>query len=254
MDQRTLRPPGGDMEGGFSEAFRQTLEGTPIGVALLDPPDTIRYANPALYELAPDARPATGFQDLLAPWARRRLADEARPAACRTGHWHGEVALEGDAYSLCRLHLIAAWSPQGPNDTPWIAMIHGSEEKPANPDIPTAPRRLSIPMQEETRLLDPEEIHLLEADRHYTHIHASNGSLLASQPLATFQRQLADQPFIRTHRSFLVNLHQVRSLRRDGGSCYLYLDGLPDRPIPVSRRRLARVEELLGLRPATALA
>lgn len=249
MDDRTLKPPGEAVEGAFFEAFQRTLERTPVGLALLDPPATIRYTNPALQSLIPGVEGAQSLDELLAPWAGRRLREEAMPGACEGGHWHGEVGLaEGDPEPL-RLHLIAACTPQGPEDTPWIAMFHRpSESAAATPSASSRPWRLPVPMQDETHLLDPTEIHLLEADRHYTHIYTSHDTLLASQPLANFQRQLADQPFLRTHRSFLVNLHSVRSLRRDGSHCYLRLDGLPERTVPVSRRRLGRVEEMLGLR------
>mgnify|MGYP006283292483 CR=1 FL=1 len=236
--------------GVFLTAFRQTLEQTTVGIALLDPPDQILYGNPALHGLAPAAAEAESLQDLLAAWARRRITEEAVPQACRSGHWHGEVALAGaEDASLMRLHLIAPCSPKDPEDSPWIAMVQpaGARDFPREGGL--SPRRLSVPMARETRLLDPAEIHLLEADRHYTRIHTAEGPLLASQTLGRFQRRLVEQPFLRTHRSFLVNLDRIRSLWRDGGQCYLRIDSLPDRDIPVSRRRLARLEEELGLRP-----
>jgi DNA-binding LytR/AlgR family response regulator len=255
MEQRTLEPPGGEMEGVFSEAFQQTFERTPVGVTLLDPPDRIRYANPALQQLAPAVDATEYFQDLLSLWSQKRLQEEALPRACRDGHWHGDLALAGETGgNLVRMHLIAAHTPQGPAETPWIAMLHSAEETRAGGAEPITPllQRLSVPLQKETRLLDPSEIHLFEADRHYTHLYTAQETLLASQPLAGFQRQLTDAPFIRTHRSYLVNLHQVRGLRRDGSHCYLRVEGLPNLMVPVSRRRLARVEALLGLRPLAA--
>jgi DNA-binding LytR/AlgR family response regulator len=55
-------------------------------------------------------------------------------------------------------------------------------------------------------------------------------------------------PFLRTHRSFLVNLRHVSGFRRDGdkGVCLLGA-GSTVREIPVSRSQIQAVQKALGL-------
>ncbi|MFA9460092.1 LytTR family transcriptional regulator DNA-binding domain-containing protein [Thiohalorhabdus sp. Cl-TMA] len=249
MGDRPTRSLAGETPGSHPESCHRALERIPVGILLLAPPDRIQSVNPALSTFVPEALEAHTLRELLTPWARQRFEEEALPAAYGEGHWHGELGLQGpEGARPVQLDLIAACNPSGAEGTSWIGLVHAGGMSPSRTDHP--PRRIPVPLQGETRLLHPDEILMLAADRHYTHIHSATEHLLASRPLASLQADLSSRSFLRVHRSFLVNISKIRSLWRDKGLCYLRLNDLPDFNIPVSRRRLPQVEELLGLRSA----
>ncbi|WP_299084682.1 LytTR family DNA-binding domain-containing protein [uncultured Paraglaciecola sp.] len=67
--------------------------------------------------------------------------------------------------------------------------------------------------------------------------------LLFSGSLKRIVQQLPSI-FVRVHRSYIVNLDKVVSLKRDGESGYLILTN--DTHIPVSRRMMPQVKESLN--------
>jgi len=72
------------------------------------------------------------------------------------------------------------------------------------------------------------------------------------RPLATWEAQLADTPFVRVHRSALVNLDFVERIERGASYSYeLYVRG-HDAPLAMSRRRAmelkSRRDALLAVR------
>lgn len=66
--------------------------------------------------------------------------------------------------------------------------------------------------------------------------------LIKRMTLKDLDSQLKDFPFfVKTHRSFLVNIHQVRDVKGNAQGYQLYFDKVPD-PIPVARGNLATFE------------
>lgn len=87
------------------------------------------------------------------------------------------------------------------------------------------------------RHLRTKEIMRCEADSNYTVFHLHNGErLVASYTLASYEEFLADNEFIRIHRSHMVNVKHVTSLGRDGR--VVLRDGAV---LEVSRRRVNEV-------------
>ncbi|MGM0477532.1 MAG: LytR/AlgR family response regulator transcription factor, partial [Pseudomonadota bacterium] len=176
--------------------------------------------------------------------------------------WEGEASLcRGDEPIPLHLTLVADTRTDGPEPGLLLALMvprGGMVEVPAGRDPtttgsevpriePTSPalQRLAVPLYQETRFLDPTAITHLGADGHYTRIHGPRNVLLASQPLGSFEAELPDC-FLRVHRSFVVNLAHVDALLREDGGHALRLDDTAGTLIPVSRRRLALVQEQLG--------
>jgi two-component system LytT family response regulator len=103
---------------------------------------------------------------------------------------------------------------------------------------------LCIPVQGGYEYIPIHDIYYLEADGSYVRIVcAGNKQKIVSKNLKHFETTLESVPkFIRTHRSFLVNLDQVSSYSKaDGGSLTL-LNGAK---IPISRERRQVVQEYL---------
>jgi two-component system, LytTR family, response regulator len=88
------------------------------------------------------------------------------------------------------------------------------------------------------RFVRVREIAFIRAAGNYTELHMAAGSpLLVLRSLSTWEAQLADAPFVRVHRSVLVNLDFVERIERGTGYRYeLYLRGQPA-PLAMSRRR-----------------
>jgi len=63
------------------------------------------------------------------------------------------------------------------------------------------------------------DIIYLKASRNYTEIYLKGGrQIMASKPLLYFEEQLKSTRFVRSHRSYIVNLKEVRAFRTaDGG-------------------------------------
>jgi two-component system LytT family response regulator len=107
--------------------------------------------------------------------------------------------------------------------------------------------RVAVPTAEGTRLLDPGEIGWIEAEDDHAVIHAASGRHRLRQPLAALEARLDSVSFARVHRSAIVRLGEVRELRTDdrGETTLVLRDGTI---LPVSRRRAARIRELLAPR------
>jgi two-component system LytT family response regulator len=92
--------------------------------------------------------------------------------------------------------------------------------------VPTAAGRL---------LLDAAEIDWIGADDYYAAIHAGGRRHLLRESLDSLEARLGGPPFVRVHRSAIVNVSRVRETRSGpGGRLVVLRDGTA---IPVSRRR-----------------
>ncbi len=61
------------------------------------------------------------------------------------------------------------------------------------------------------------EICYCQADRCYSRIFLKSGkSHLISKPLKRLEEQLPKENFLRCHRSYLVNIHEIKSINKEG--------------------------------------
>ena len=80
-----------------------------------------------------------------------------------------------------------------------------------------------------------DQVLLLEGTGNYTLIHFRNGSKkMASRTLLGFEKALANEPFFRIHKSYLINLREIERLEVKHESRVWLKNGLP---VAVSRRR-----------------
>ena len=88
------------------------------------------------------------------------------------------------------------------------------------------------------RFLRIREIAFILAAGNYTEVYTAGGpSLLVLRSLSTWEAQLPDTPFVRVHRSALVNMDYVERIERGAGYTYeLYVRGHAT-PLAMSRRR-----------------
>jgi DNA-binding LytR/AlgR family response regulator len=99
--------------------------------------------------------------------------------------------------------------------------------------------------------LNADAIRNVAAEDHYCYVHYRSGDGYKKRDLAMPLRDvvaLLPPEFVRVHRSHVVNLGHIRSIKRRNRSICVILDG--DYEVPVSRHRLEHVLPLLQQRIA----
>ena len=80
-----------------------------------------------------------------------------------------------------------------------------------------AVRRMMIKHKEGLRLVDPEDILMVQREERATAILLRDGSkLLTADPLGEIEQRLPPEMFFRAHRSYIINLDQIDSITPDG--------------------------------------
>ncbi|MAS04100.1 MAG: carbon monoxide dehydrogenase [Ahrensia sp.] len=110
-----------------------------------------------------------------------------------------------------------------------------------------APR---IPYERDKRtfFVPADQVIALRAEGHYTVLYTREEKLFCPWSISEAEKRLPEALFLRTHRSYLVNIHQVTAFERhkDSGSCHF--EGVQSLKFaPVSRGNVACVREALGL-------
>jgi two-component system LytT family response regulator len=96
------------------------------------------------------------------------------------------------------------------------------------------------------KIIPVEDIQFLEAADDYVKIQTKEGGFLKKRTMSHFEGILDEQQFVRTHRSYIVNVQQIT--RIDPYEKENYLAVLKDgKQIPVSKTGYARLKQVLGL-------
>lgn len=96
------------------------------------------------------------------------------------------------------------------------------------------------------RIIPVEEIQFLEAADDYVKIHTRDGAYLKKRTMSQFESMLDPGLFVRTHRSFIVNIQQIT--RIDPYEKENFLAVLKTgKQLPVSRSGYSRLRDVLGL-------
>lgn len=105
-----------------------------------------------------------------------------------------------------------------------------------------APEMITVDQGGTTRMIRRDDVTYVQAQGDYARLHTADASYLIRVPLADLEQQWADAGFIRTHRSYLVALKHISSMKlaADGPRVTVAGAGLP-----ISRRHLPTVRERL---------
>ena len=95
--------------------------------------------------------------------------------------------------------------------------------------------------------IDNDQIAAIRAEGHYTHIYTATQKLFCVWSITEAEKRLTPGPFIKTHRSYLVNPSYISGFERlkDNGVCHFDTANL--KKAPVSRSRLTLVRDALGV-------
>ena len=162
---------------------------------------------------------AAGFLLLLVPEPRQRAVNAFAPAGI------------GDAAFSTGVLDVGATHP--PDDT----------RRLSGPPV----TRLPVEGPDGTHFIDVAEVRGVKADAHYTLVHDGTRERMCPWSISTTEARLDPAQFLRVHRSHIVAIPHVTSVRRAGDGGIVELDGLTPHQVPVSRARIAELKTRLGL-------
>jgi DNA-binding LytR/AlgR family response regulator len=97
-------------------------------------------------------------------------------------------------------------------------------------------------------LVPIEQIRYIEAKDDYSCIYTADERYLSTISLAQLEMRLKPHGFFRVHRGYIVNLEHVEDVEVvSSGILQLGLNGIEDKKVSVSRRRVVQLKRALGL-------
>ena len=111
---------------------------------------------------------------------------------------------------------------------------------------PAQQQRVVVKTGGKIKIIPLEDIHFLEAADDYVKIHTHNGAFLKNRTMAWFEKALDSSQFVRTHRSYILNVQQVTRIdpyEKDSHLCILQSGA----QVPVSKAGYVKLKAVLGL-------
>jgi two-component system, LytTR family, response regulator len=111
---------------------------------------------------------------------------------------------------------------------------------------PSEQYRVVVKLAGKIRIIPVEEIHFLEAADDYVKIHTKEGSFLKNKTMGHFETVLDKAQFVRTHRSYMVNVSEITRIdpyEKDNHLAILKSGGR----VPVSKTGYTKLKSVLGL-------
>lgn len=115
-------------------------------------------------------------------------------------------------------------------------------------ETPAASPRLPYQHNNAVHFIAVEDIAAIQADGHYTRLYNGEEELFCPWPISRVEETLKGRNgFLRTHRSYLVNIRHVKGFQRNGDKAFCLIGNDRADSIPVSRSRIGEVREALQL-------
>jgi len=111
---------------------------------------------------------------------------------------------------------------------------------------PGQQQRIVVKTGGKIKIIPMEDIHYLEASDDYVKIHTHNGAFLKNKTMNYFEQALDSTQFVRTHRSYILNVQQVTRIdayEKDSHLCILQSGA----QVPVSKAGYVKLKAVLGL-------
>ena len=111
---------------------------------------------------------------------------------------------------------------------------------------PSQQQRVVVKTGGKIKIIPVEDIHYLEASDDYVKIHTHNGAFLKNKTMNYFEQVLDPSQFVRTHRSYILNVQQVTRIdpyEKDSHLCILQSGA----SVPVSKSGYVKLKAVLGL-------
>lgn len=111
---------------------------------------------------------------------------------------------------------------------------------------PSQSQRIVVKSGSKIKIIPVQDIFYLEAADDYVKIHTPEGYYLKNKTMNHFEQVLDPQLFVRSHRSYIVNIQQITRIdpyEKDNHVAVLKSGA----KVPVSRNGYGRLREVLGL-------
>lgn len=137
---------------------------------------------------------------------------------------------------------IAKWMEQKGNDTD-----KSTQQLLETASLsPSQNQRIVIKDGSKIKIIPVHDVFYLEAADDYVKIHTKDGYFLKNKTMNHFEQVLDAQQFVRSHRSYIVNIQQITRIdpyEKDSHVAILRSGA----KVPVSRSGYSRLKEVLGL-------
>lgn len=111
---------------------------------------------------------------------------------------------------------------------------------------PQQNQRIVVKTGNKIKIIPIDDVHYLEAADDYVKIHTKEGAFLKNKTMSHFEKILHPDQFVRTHRSYIVNVQLVT--RIDPYEKESYLAQLKTgAQVPVSKNGYAKLKTVLGI-------
>jgi two-component system LytT family response regulator len=113
-------------------------------------------------------------------------------------------------------------------------------------ESPSQQQRVVVKTGGKIKIIPLDDIHYFEAADDYVKIHTHNGAFLKNRTMGYFEKVLDPNRFVRTHRSYIINIQQVTRIdpyEKDSHLCVLSSGA----QVPVSKAGYVKLKTVLGL-------
>lgn len=105
-------------------------------------------------------------------------------------------------------------------------------------------QKIALPLSDGLTFIKIEDILYFEADGSYTYVITKNEKFLVSKKIKEFDELLdGDSRFFRVHRSYLVNIYEIKKYSKKDGSTLVFDN---QKIIPVAREKKSEFDEFIS--------
>ena len=118
------------------------------------------------------------------------------------------------------------------------------------PEPSSRPRqliKLPVLLHNRVLLLSLDDVVWMQSEAHYTTVHTRDQQYFCNLSLGDLEERLDQNSFLRTHRSYFINLRHAKTIEREGENYIVVMDGHKSARVPVGRSRIWALKEALGL-------
>ncbi|HQU56210.1 MAG TPA: LytTR family transcriptional regulator DNA-binding domain-containing protein [Chitinophagaceae bacterium] len=137
---------------------------------------------------------------------------------------------------------IAKWNEQQANSNP----SQTQELLESIAQSPAQNQRIVVKNGSKIKIIPVHDVHYLEAADDYVKIHTAEGYFLKNKTMTWFENTLDKQHFVRSHRSYIVNVQQITRIdpyEKDNHVAILRSQV----HVPVSRNGYSKLKNVLGI-------
>jgi two-component system LytT family response regulator len=116
----------------------------------------------------------------------------------------------------------------------------------ASPAIPTQNERIVVKTNGKIKIINIQQVLYMEAADDYVKIHTGDGVFLKNKTMGFYEQSLPANTFVRTHRSFLINIQEITRIDPYEKDSHLAIlrNGAK---VPVSKSGYIKLRSILGL-------